>query len=299
MANMSVDVSIIIVNYHTKSLVCDCIKSVKKYTEGVRYEIIVVDNASENISELEADGVRIIQLDKNLGFGGANNKAVEISNGKKLFFLNPDTVLLNNSVKILSDAIEGFPDCGVCGGNLYDVDLKPAHSYYYCTMSLKYVGRCAAKSLSKLYDISNQHNFGETPKTVDYITGADLMITKDLFEKIGGYNSDIFMYYEDVDLCQKVRALGKKCYSIPQAHIQHLEGQSFHPSQTEADTIRRRKQKMSGESIAIFLKSNYSPLHYRFIIKGHLLLIRFKLLLKGLESTRQQLDYYKYIESKL
>ena len=299
-----VDVSVVIVNYKTKGLVKECIKSIKNHTKTVSYEIIVVDNASEDISELQSDTVQSVQLKENVGFGRANNAGANISNGNALFFLNPDTVLINEAIDILYDTLMNVPDCGVCGANLYDVDYNPIHSYYYCTMSLKHALRCATMAEKRIHHISNQHNFEDELKSVDYITGADLMIRKNLFCEIGGFNPGIFMYYEDVDLCSKVRNRHKKCYSVPKAKIQHLEGQSFTPSQSNQEIIRRRKSQMSGDSIAVFLRSNYKRYHYNAILSANILILRlklvsYKIISKDQSGAKQQLDFFKYIRSRI
>lgn len=296
---MGVDVSIIIVNYHTIDLIKDCINSIRNHTSGLTYEVIVVDNASEDISSLSCADIKTMQLEENLGFGGANNKGVEIAKGEFLFLLNPDTILLNNAIKILHEAMNAIPDCGITGGNLYDAQLQPMHSYYYCTMSMRYVSKCLFKSAGKLYDLKNQHNFGTSPRRVEFITGADLMIRKSVFEEVGKFNPEIFMYYEDVDLCKRVRKRGLKCYSIPEAKIQHLEGQSFKPDKNNLEEIRLRKRKMSGHSISVFLKNNYSRFHYMSIINSHILIQRLKKLITNSSGAKEQLDYYRLIKAKL
>lgn len=301
---MAVDISVVIVNYNVKSLIKDCIKSIKEYTTGVNYEIIVVDNASEDISELQSSTVRTLQLDENLGFGRANNVGAKMAKGNVLFFLNPDTIFVSNAISILYEALTTIPESGVCGANLYDADYKPAHSYFYCTMSLKHAFRCLIKSASKINHISNQHNFSDTIKCVEYITGADLMISKDLFNEIGGFNDGIFMYYEDVDLCVKVRHMHKKCYSIPQAKILHLEGQSFNPIQNNLDYINKSKLLMTSDSVAVFLRSNYKKSHYKFIIFVNILILWGKkavlrILSKNQSGVIRQLEFFKYIRGQL
>ncbi|MDE7402043.1 MAG: glycosyltransferase, partial [Muribaculaceae bacterium] len=118
------DVSIIIVNYNTSKLVNDAIDSVIRHTAGIDYEIIVVDNATEDLSqtlkEYSNPKIRTIQLSENVGFGQANNAALEIASGRNILFLNPDTKILNNAVTILSDYLDNHPECGVCVGILYN-----------------------------------------------------------------------------------------------------------------------------------------------------------------------------------
>ncbi len=127
------DVSIIIVNYNTTELLINCIHSIYDKTINVKYEIIVVDNNSIKspgsiLLKLFPDVV-FIQSHTNLGFGKANNKGVEYSNGKYLFFLNSDTILLNNAVYKLYDFLEHIEDNRIVavGGNLFTV-LAPIYS---------------------------------------------------------------------------------------------------------------------------------------------------------------------------
>ena len=104
---MSMDVSVIIVNYNTKELTRNCLKSVFEKTKGVNFEVIVSDNGSTDGSiemiKSEFPEVILIENNANLGFGAANNRALKIARGKYVFYLNSDTLLLNNAVKIFFD----------------------------------------------------------------------------------------------------------------------------------------------------------------------------------------------------
>ena len=131
-----IDVSIIIVNYSTEDLIIQCVESVFMKVQGVNYEIIVVDNASPNntFNHLETlykgnDYVKCVRLKENVGFGRANNAGYKESNGRNIFCLNPDTVLINNAVKILSDYLDSHDNVGLCGGNLFHKDGKFCTSY--------------------------------------------------------------------------------------------------------------------------------------------------------------------------
>lgn len=126
-------ISIVYVNYKTASLVIDSIKSVKENTTGVDYEIIVVDNASGDYSldliRKQYPEVICIQADDNLGFGKANNLALDQAKGDCILFLNPDTLLLNNALFELYSFLRSSYKIGACGGNLYDEDNKPTTSF--------------------------------------------------------------------------------------------------------------------------------------------------------------------------
>ena len=133
---MKTDVSIIYVNYYTSGLLVDSIQSVVNKTIGITYEIIIIDNNSEKnlrqkLQESISDTipVKYLFLQENIGFGKANNEGAKIASGKYLLFLNPDTILLNNAIKILYDFMESDPQAGACGGNLYDSSNNPLFSF--------------------------------------------------------------------------------------------------------------------------------------------------------------------------
>lgn len=227
------DVSIIIVNYHTSKLINNCIESIFKFTKEISYEVIIVDNGSEDLSRAikwsDDPRINLVQLSENIGFGKANNAGVRIARGRNLFLLNPDTLLLNNAIKILSDFIDQHDNCGVCGGNLYDENLLPIHSFRRCFPSILWeLNELSNYKLERLIFGKNaQFNYSEKPLEVAYITGADLMITKSLFHRLTGFAEEFFMYYEETDLCKRVRNNKYVIMSVPAAKIQHLEGKSY------------------------------------------------------------------------
>ena len=117
------DVSVIIVNYKTSQLLVQAIDSILDKTEDIVYEIIVVDNHSQDdservVHERYGNQVTYLPLAENVGFGRANNEGLRIVRGRNILFLNPDTILVNNAVRILSDYLDSHPDTGAVGGNL-------------------------------------------------------------------------------------------------------------------------------------------------------------------------------------
>lgn len=300
------DVSVIIVNYHTKELIRNCIRSVMEHTPAaVSYEIIVVDNDTENLTDLAiADNIRTLQLEANVGFGRANNAGAAIARGETLFFLNPDTLLLNDALSILLEAMKSDNRIGVCGANLFDAALVPMHSHYYCTLTFRHALRSALTSAESLYGIARQHNFSPKPKDVEYITGADLMIRADLFNRIGGFHERIFMYYEDVDLCYRVRREGYRCVNVPSARIMHLEGQSFASSEADIKAIRARKEAMTIESMAHFCRTNHSRLRSNAIIGLNILICNakglcFRIVGKSSEGVADSKKFFRKLKHTL
>ena len=127
-------VSIIIVNYNTKDFLKNCLDSIYKHTTDIKYEIIVSDNGSTDgsLEMLSADypKVRVVVNGKNLGFGAANNRALDVAKGKYIFYLNSDTLLLNNAVKLFYDYFEAHENenLGAIGANLLDETNCVIHS---------------------------------------------------------------------------------------------------------------------------------------------------------------------------
>lgn len=193
------DVSIIIVNYRTVDLVKNAIVSIWKNTRDISYEIIVIDNNSgDDLSELfnlNISNLILLNSDNNLGFGKANNQASLIAKGRNLFFLNPDTYLLNNAIKYLCNYIDSHLDIGIVGGNLYNNNMEPNLSYEMLYPSILMDISGAIKnglgfSISKfLYGNDYEYNHSGLPKEVAYITGAALMIRKKVFIEIEGFDS--------------------------------------------------------------------------------------------------------------
>lgn len=228
------DVSIIIVNYNTITLMLDAINSILDKVEEIDYEIIVIDNNStdnskEILAEKYGDKVTYLGLAENIGFGRANNEAAKIATGRNLFFLNPDTVLLNNAVKILSDYLDNNPNVGCCGGNLYDADMNPAMSFYrFSPKIFQEIDTFLEGIPGKiLYGRNSKFNNKSKPLTVAWIMGADLMVKKKIFDMVQGFDPAFFMCWEEIELQYRINKEGYKIISVPYAQIIHLEGKSY------------------------------------------------------------------------
>lgn len=229
---MALDVSIVIVNYHTSGQVWDCIASIRKFTSGINYEIIIVDNASEPGLKMQYEGypdVKVILLDENVGFGRANNAGFKAARGRYLLCLNPDTLLLNNAIGILVKFMDSHPEAAACGANLFNSDMQPTLSFRRTLPGFGWELNelLNIKPEKKKYGSNRIFNNTGHPLEVGYITGADLMLRREVIEMLGGFDPRFFMYYEETDLCARIRKAGGKIFSVPEANIQHLEGGSF------------------------------------------------------------------------
>jgi hypothetical protein len=249
------DVSIIMVNYNTRNLTATAIGSIIERTKGILYEIILVDNGSmdDSVGYLQnkfGDLVRIIESGSNLGFGKANNLGARLAKGKYLFFLNTDTVLINNAVAILFDFMETRDEVGICGGNLYNEGHQPNHSFgsRIPTVLSELTGPVLVKLLGKS---TCSFNHQGNPRAVGYVIGAHMMVRSRLFQAVGGFDPDFFLYYEEVELTCRIRKMGYRVFSVPDAKIIHLE----EGSQEEEQGARRHEWFMA--SMLLFYQKVY------------------------------------------
>jgi GT2 family glycosyltransferase len=259
------DVSIIIVNYNTFSLTCACIASVVEHTCFVDYEILVVDNASneKNPNEflVHFPTVRLIKSPENLGFAKGNNLGIAIARGRYILLLNSDTEFLNNAAHTMFNFLETRKDVAVASAALFYPDGKPQHccqrfpSLRYKMVELlrlqKLLGRKRGGQilLGPFFDYSQAVN-------VDWVWGTFFMFRKDLLGSlIGGKLDDtLFMYGEDMEWCLNFRRLGYRIMFNPEAKIIHYMGMSG-----------GAKHEMMNENLEIFMRKHYGLLHRKAI----------------------------------
>lgn len=233
-------VSIIIVNYNTTKLLLDCIRSIKKQTKNVDYEIIVVDNASTDNVNIVLDtnpDVILLQLQTNIGFGQANNKGLDIANGEFVFLLNSDTILLNNAIKVFLDFMYANKNqkIGAIGGQLLQADgiSKNHSSSSFPSFKNEFkeeINRFTRAILKKDILVKANETIikeNQTQLAVDYITGADLFMPVAVLKQIGTFDKQFFMYYEETDLQKRMQINGYERLIINGTKIIHLEGGSF------------------------------------------------------------------------
>lgn len=255
------DVSIIIVNYKTSHLIIECIKSIIEHTLDINYEIIVVDNNSEpdfagiifnSLNHAfsfsgENEFIHFVTLSENIGFGRANNEGLRIAKGRNILFLNPDTLLLNNAVKILSDFLDCHSKVGACGGNLIDKDFKPTFSFKRFLPGVFWEFDELLNTIPQkiLYGRNKWYNYTGRPFKVGFISGADLMVKKSVLEQTGGFRDDFFLYFEETDLCNRIREKGWEIYNVPSVSIQHLEGGSLTESTSYQSEFKTKYMELS------------------------------------------------------
>lgn len=233
-----VDVSIILVNYNTKELTKQCIDSLFEYTNGINFEIILVDNASSDgsIEYFSKDRrIKFIESGSNLGFGKANNLGVQNSVGDYVFFLNTDTVLKNNAIKIMYDWMVLYNhdlNVGALGCLLLGKDGVRTHSYSRFPNAWRLFREIWIDHLLKRFGhktvMKLDHGVDESPEffEVDYVTGADIFVKKEVLEQYGKFDPDFFMYYEESEMQYRWKKAGLHNFILKGPQIVHLEGGS-------------------------------------------------------------------------
>ena len=230
---MDILVSIIIVNYNCEEHVCNCIESIYKNTKDTGFEIIVVDNASVaysvNVISKRFPEVKLIINEENKGFGSANNIGAKQALGKYLFFLNPDTILLNDAVGVFTHFLENSKNnVASCGGKLVKPDGTLNKSFgHFPSVLQQFSDLGFRKFYWKFYDGKLTMGKGcdfKVIRIVDYIVGAAFCIKKQVFEEMKGFDERFFLYYEETDLFFRMHKPGYKSYLLPEVEIIHLEG---------------------------------------------------------------------------
>lgn len=231
-------VSIIILTYNGLSLTRQLLNSLKNNVDIKNNEVIVVDNASmdNTVAELkkEYDWIQLIENEANIGFGAANNLAAKTARGEILLFLNNDVIVEDDFItpvvqKLSNDII----------GTLGPKILNPDHTFQLSAGSFPSVpNEIIDKFIYKYYRrfgwlLKNVESKFSKEKPVDWITGACLFIKRKVFNEIGGFDERYFMYFEDKDLCKRVRDIGYDVVYFPAVEIVHLLGQSSNIAQAE------------------------------------------------------------------
>jgi GT2 family glycosyltransferase len=228
--------SIVIVNYNVKFFLEQCLYSVKKSAAGIQTEIIVIDNQSTDGSvdylQQRFPEVQFIINESNLGFAKASNKGLRYAKGRYILFLNPDTLLSENTLAACLHFFDYKKDAGALGVKMIDGAgkfLKESKRGFPSPLT----------SLYKLFGLSTMFPYSKTfskyyaghldknkNHEIDVLAGAFMMIRKDVLDELGNFDEDFFMYGEDIDLSYRIQKGGYKNYYLAETEIVHFKGES-------------------------------------------------------------------------
>lgn len=228
---MSTDLSVVIINFNTPQLTLECIESVRKFTKGINYEIILIENGTES-PILKYKDIKIIRNKKNVGFGGANNQGIKTSIGRYILFLNSDTLLIENSLQKMVDWMDHHPKSGAVSSTLlYKNNKLQTNGGDFPNLFRTFMWASFLDDIPGIANIfGSYHATVEIPisnnvyKRVhqqDWISGAVFMIRHEILEKVGGFDDDIFMYGEDVEYSYRIKKAGWEIWYLPITKIIH------------------------------------------------------------------------------
>jgi len=231
------DVSVVIVSWNVADLLADCLESLRRNSNGLSLDVWVVDNASaDNTLDVLRERfpwVHVIANRENRGFALANNQAIERATGRFVFILNPDTIVTDGALRTLFEYLDTRPEVGMVGPRLRLGDGKTQPE---CARRLPTLGRVLWINSLKLHlipligpwcfkRIAAPYDY-ETSAEVEAISGAAMLVRREVLRDLGGFGEAFIHCGEDIDLCYRVRAAGWQTHYVSECTIVHLKGQS-------------------------------------------------------------------------
>jgi GT2 family glycosyltransferase len=260
---MGMDLSFILVNWNTKGLILEALRSIIDTDHGYAYEIFVVDNGSadgspEAIREAFPQ-IHLIRNDTNQGFARAVNQALNRAGGRYIVLLNSDARLQEGTIQALMVFMEDNPDVGIAGGQLINPDGSRQNSIApFPSLATELLNRRLLRTLfPRSYPgKEREHPF---PIDVDSLVGACIIVRRQAIDDVGGLDEGYFFFMEETDWCLRMRERGWRVSFVPHARILHLQGASAAMARAEAriEFYRSRYRlftKWRGSAKTIFLK---------------------------------------------
>ena len=264
-AGRELDLTIIVVSFNTRDLTLACLHSIVAETHSTSFEVIIIDNNSQDGSaeaiKRQFPQFRLITLGENIGFARANNIAAAQARGRRILLLNPDTLILDNAIDRLLAFADETPSYRVWGGRTVFADgsLNPASCWRRITI---WNLACSAFGLSYIApnsSILNAESYGgwkrDTIRHVDIVTGCLFLIDRELWVQLRGFDPAFFMYGEEADLCHRARLVGAHPAITPSATIVHYGYASA------TDTVERRVKTLKGRMTLV--RKHFSPFNYK------------------------------------
>ncbi|CAN5201877.1 N/A [soil metagenome] len=214
-------VSLVILSYNKRDLTAECLKTIFQYIPEKSAEVIVVDNASSDDSveyiKKHFPKVKVIENTKNAGFAGGCNLGAKHAKGDYILFLNNDAKLSNDPLPALIDVFDQHEKTAIVGGLLANHNGSPQRSYgsFYTILNVAYLLFAGESGELKRFQ-------GKEITSTDWVSGGFMLVKRDVFEKVKGFNESYFMYIEDMDLCYRIKKAGYSIYNTPFAKVEHL-----------------------------------------------------------------------------
>ncbi|GAB1856627.1 glycosyltransferase family 2 protein [Flavobacteriaceae bacterium MHTCC 0001] len=261
------DIAVVLINYNSSDFTLNAIDSIRKNTpKTLDYEIIVVDNASKyedfkllNDKLDNLHNLKLVRSKINTGFGGGNMFGIHFANAKYYAFVNNDTILKNDCLSIILEFMQDNSHVGLCAPQGYDEKGNVLKSFdYFLTPKRELFGR---KLFQTLYPSTyiKRNKIYSSPTKVQCIPGSFLCVDASVFNTVGGFDTNIFLYYEETDLAYRISKLQDKneCFLVPDAQYIHFRGAS-----TPKSLLIKKEIKLS---MLYVLKKHYSYISYLMV----------------------------------
>ncbi len=233
---MMFDIAVILINYNSSEHSINCIRSiVEKTSKNIHYQIIITDNCSKKkdylklksfCDEVDFSNLELHRNHINSGFGAGNMFGVQFANAKYLAFVNNDTLLKNDCLSILKNALENNPNIGIVGAQAYketgDFMVSLDH---FASPAREIIGRSFLEIINSKKYPKRKKKY-TSPLQVNFVPGSFMFVGATDFYEVGGFDTNIFLYYEETDLCIRLAKKSKFAYLIPEAEFVHFHGAS-------------------------------------------------------------------------
>jgi GT2 family glycosyltransferase len=258
------DISVVVVSFNTCDLLRDCLTSLYTALQGISNEVFVVDNVSRDGSadmvEREFPSVHLTRSDVNLGFAAGNNRAFPLATGRYVVLLNSDAFVKENALRRSIDYMDADPEIGLGGARLLGADgswqasarMFPSPLNDFLSLS----GLAAKFPKSKFFGRqdntwADQNQAADT----DWVPGAYSIIRRTTLEQVGYFDEQFFLYYEEVDLCRRIKQAGYRIRYWPDVVVVHLGGES-------SKTVKSLRMSRSGAQLELW-RMRSALLYYR------------------------------------
>jgi GT2 family glycosyltransferase len=261
---VTLTISVVVVSYNTRDLLRDCLNSLYREMEGISNEVFVVDNVSRDGSadmvEKEFPSVRLIRSSVNLGFAAGNNKAFPLATGRYIVLLNSDAFLGRDSLRLSIGYMDADPRVGLGGARLIGIDQswQPSARMFPSPLNdfLSLSGLAAKFPKSRFFG-RQDHTWIDSnqPLDTDWVPGAYCIIRRTTLEQVGYFDEQFFLYYEEVDLCRRMKKAGYVIRYWPDVVVTHLGGES-------SKTVKTLSMSRSGAQLELW-RMRSAFLYYR------------------------------------
>jgi hypothetical protein len=262
--------SVILVNHNGKEFIFNCLNSIKENMRGIKSEVIVVDNhstdGSADILQERYPDICLLRNQKNLGFSKANNQGIKKCKGNYILIINPDTRVYSGSIKKLLSELKENPDIGGIGPALinrkndFQVSFGGKVNFFSEAIKKVFLNRFTKYQLKR-----NQYK-----RDVTWLSAACFMSTREVLKKAGMFDEKFFLYFEDIDLCMRIRKKGWRLVYQPKVKVFHEGGSSTKKRKLKSRYYYRESQiyfyQKHSSPFSLFLLKVFLSINFVFVL---------------------------------